>query len=135
METAADRLMQAIEDQKKIDGLSGKQKLVYEVIQRTPEAANSEALLLERYWVEVDNWDETKSLYWNLQRVTRPATIERRRRELFNLGLIEYSPEALKSRTEAFKKEVSKHSGHETVKAQIVSPRLVERDGEMVVVL
>jgi hypothetical protein len=100
--------------------LNKKQQLVHEVIQRTPEAANDDALLLERYWVEVDGWDDTKSLYWNLSHMTRPATIERRRRELFNMNLIEYSPEALKSRTEAFRKEVNIHSDHEQVKASIV---------------
>lgn len=117
--------------------LNKKQQLVHEVIQRTPEAANDDALLLERYWVEVDGWDDTKSLYWNLSHMTRPATIERRRRELFNMNLIEYSPEALKSRTEAFRKEVNRHSDHEQVKASIVSPKYEVKlvDGELITIV
>ena len=82
--------------------LNKKQRNVYQVIQRNPSAANDDAILLERYWVEVDGWDESKSLYWNLSRVTRPETITRRRRELYNMGLITYSEAADKSREEAY---------------------------------
>lgn len=88
--------------------LKGKQKAVYEVIQRNPEAANNDAILLERYWIEVDGWDEDKSLYWNLSKCTRPETITRRRRELFNMGLITYSDAADKMRDEAYVNEKNK---------------------------
>lgn len=115
METSADRLMQAIEDQNKIDKLNRKQKNVLQIINKYPESANDEAMLLERYWIEIDGWDDTKSLYWNLQRVTRPETISRRRRELFNLGLINYSQKALDDRTEAFENERNAHSPHEQI--------------------
>ena len=84
------------------------QRNVLAVIQRNPNAANDDALLLERYWVEIENWDDTKSLYWNLSRSTHAETITRRRRELFNLGLIQYSDEADKERMEAFKNERDK---------------------------
>lgn len=82
--------------------LKGIRKAVYEVIQRNPQAANDDAVLLERYWIEVDGWDENKSLYWNLSKVTRPETITRRRRELHNMGLINYSDQANDFREEAF---------------------------------
>jgi len=82
--------------------LSKKQKSVLEVIQRNPGAADDDAILLERYWIEIDGWDESKSLYWNLSRSTRPETITRRRRELHNLNLISYSKDADKKREEAY---------------------------------
>lgn len=85
--------------------LNQKQKNVLHIITKYPEAANNEPLLLERYWVEFDNWDDSKSLYWNLTKVTRPETITRRRRELYNLGLIEYSEKASNERMEAMKNE------------------------------
>ena len=110
--------------------LNKKQQLVYDVIQRTPEAADDDALLLERYWIEVDNWNESKSLYWNLQRATRPETISRRRRELFNMNLITYSDTSLKTRTEAYKAERDVHSGYEIVKAGIVSKKYMEITNE-----
>jgi hypothetical protein len=113
------------------------QKNVLDVITRTPEAANDDALLLERYYIEIDGWDDSKSLYWNLQRVTRAGTITRRRRELYNLGLIEYSPEALKARTKAYKRERDVHSYFENTKAQIVQPKTYVTwvDGELVTVI
>ncbi len=82
--------------------LNTKQKNVLHIINKYPEAANDEALLLERYWHEVDGYDDTKSLYWNLSRMTRPETISRRRRGLYNLGLISYDTEALERREEAY---------------------------------
>lgn len=102
METSADRLQWALNDQRKQDKLTGIQKKVLAVIERNPGSQDDEHKLLERYWVEVDHWDETKSLYWNLQRSTHSESISRARRKLHELGLITYSPKALKHRTEAF---------------------------------
>lgn len=98
--------------------LTKKQKLVYAVIQDYPQAANDDAMLLERVW-QREGWDESKSLYWNLSRVTRPETISRRRRELFNLGLIEYSAEAEETRQEAFKNELEAHSDNQPAYAAV----------------
>lgn len=81
--------------------LSKMQQNVLSVIRENPWAANDEAALLDLYWHKFCDWDDTKSLYWNLSRSTRPESITRRRRELFNLGLIEYSEEAEKRREEA----------------------------------
>lgn len=81
------------------------QRDVLGVIRRNPGAADDDALLLERFWIEVDKWDESKSLFWNLSRSRRPESITRRRRELYNMGLIEYKKDALAKREEAFKNE------------------------------
>ena len=82
-----------------------KQKVLDAVVRicnQYPNAADDDSLLLERYWIEIDGWDTTKSLYWNLQRMTNPETITRRRRTAFTLGLITYSDATLKYRTKAF---------------------------------
>lgn len=78
--------------------------MVYEIIKNYPEAANNDAILLEQVWLK-EGWDETKSLYWNLSKVTKPETISRRRRELAVMGLITYSKDATKRREEAFNNE------------------------------
>lgn len=87
--------------------ISAKQQLVLDAINRCPEAANDDALLLEQVWRE-EGWLDNRSLYDNLCRVTRPETISRRRRELYNMGLIKYSADADKERYDAFKSERDK---------------------------
>lgn len=98
--------------------LNQKQKNVLHIITKYPEAANDESLLLERYWLEIDGWREDRSLFDNLSRATRPETITRRRRELKNLGLIKYSGEADKARTEAYhnEREWSKETPYQLIK-------------------
>lgn len=96
--------------------LSNKQQKVLQIIREYPEAANDDAILFDRYWHEIDGWDDTKSLYWNLTKCTRAETITRRRRELYNLGLITYSDEKLKDREEAFTNERERA-------AQVASPQ------------
>ena len=81
------------------------QQRVLTVINLFPDAANDDAVLLANYWIMYDQWDESKSLYWNLTKATRPETITRRKRELYNLGLIEYSQERQKVVMEAYKNE------------------------------
>jgi len=88
-----------------MDKLSKIQQRVLSVINLYPEAADDDAVLLSNYWLTYDGWDESKSLYWNLSRSTRPETITRRRRELYNLGKITYKKDKLKERTEAFNNE------------------------------
>lgn len=82
--------------------LSRIQKNVLAIIKDFPPAANDEAALLDQYWHRYDNWNDTQSLYYNLSKATRPETITRRRRELYNLGLIEYSEDATERRESAF---------------------------------
>lgn len=94
--------------------ITSKQQLVLLAIQDNPEAANDDALLLSLIW-EREGWDSTKPLSYNLHHVSRPETISRRRRELYNLGLIEYTDKAEKERTEAFKDELEQHSSHQAV--------------------
>lgn len=93
----------------KIAKLTPKQRLVYDAIKEYPEAANDDAILLAAVWHK-EGWHQPLDLEDNLKRVSRPETLSRRRRELFNLGLIEYSPKAMKSRMDAFKNERERHS-------------------------
>lgn len=93
----------------KIAKLTPKQRLVLSVIKNRPEAADSDAVLQAEVWLR-EGWNHNLSLEDNLRRVTHAETLSRRRRELFNLGLIEHSPIAMKTRTEAFKKERDKAS-------------------------
>lgn len=97
--------------------LNKKQRLVYDAIQKYPRAADDDALLLAVVWQE-EGWNSNISVYDNLKNVSRPETLYRRRRELFNMGLIEYSPKAKKERTEAFKNERDQHS-HYMVRGMI----------------
>ena len=84
--------------------LSKKQQLVYSAILANPRAANDDAVLLEEVWTR-EGWSQHRSLYENLCSVTRPETITRRRRELFNMGLISYDQEAEVRREEAYQNE------------------------------
>jgi len=95
--------------------ISDKQKLVLDVIYEYPEAADDDALLLAMVW-EREGWDRAMSVHYNLKRVTRPETITRRRRELFNMGLIEYSKTASKRRMTAYNAEREFHSSLNVVK-------------------
>lgn len=88
--------------------------IVVSICKEYPAAANDDAILLEQVWL-LQGWDESRSLYDNLSRVSRPESISRRRREAFNKGLIEYSKEALEARTEAFKNERDEHSNYSAV--------------------
>lgn len=74
-----------------------------------PSIVNDESRLLEQVWLKY-GWSDSRSLYDNLSRLPRPESISRRRRELHNLGLIQYSNEALDDRMEAFKNERDEHS-------------------------
>lgn len=114
--------------------ITKKRKLVLDTIKENPGVQNDISKLIEAVWHK-EGWDYTKRLYWNISRVTHPETITRRLRELHEAGLVEYSPGALKTRTNAFKKERDMHSGHESKTAKIVNPRVENRDGEWIVVL
>jgi hypothetical protein len=92
--------------------ISKKQLLVYTVIQANPGCQNNDADLIAAVWRH-ENWSDGRSLEENISRVTRSETITRRRRELFNMGLITYSDKAMKDRTEAFKSEQNAHSDYE----------------------
>ena len=78
-----------------------KQQKVLAAYKADPTCVNEEHRLLEAVWL-AEGWDNTKSLYWNLQRVSHPESISRARRKLHELGLIKYSEEALERRTQQF---------------------------------
>lgn len=88
--------------------LNKKQELVYQVIQDNPGVQNDESALIAAVWRR-EGWNDSKTLEQNLTKVTRPETISRRRRELYNLGLITYTKEALQEREEAFRNERDVH--------------------------
>lgn len=83
---------------------------ILRLYERNPEVVNNIPMLLDQYWHTFDSWDDDKSLYWNLSRVTRPASIDRRLRELRVAGLIELSAEREKEVYEAHKSERDMHS-------------------------
>ncbi len=91
--------------------ITKKQQLVLNAIKRNPEAADDDAMLLAEVWtdelaakgISVD----TESLYGILRRVSRAESLTRRRRELFNAELIEYTPGSSKRRMTAYRAEKS----------------------------
>lgn len=90
--------------------LSKLQQKVLNVINNHPGVQNNEAALVAAVW-RVEGWSDFSTLEENLKRVTHAETISRRRRELHQMGLISYSDEADKMRTEAFINERELHSG------------------------
>lgn len=94
--------------------ITKKQRQVLKAIQTNPEAANDDALLLAEVWaMELTDkgFDMTAERLHNmLKRVSRPETITRRRRELFNAGYIDYDKSASNRRMTAFRSELDVHS-------------------------
>jgi len=84
--------------------LGAKQKLVLSVIQKNPGVQNNDADLIAAVWRE-EGWSDARGLEQNIMTVTRPETITRRRRELHEMGLIDYSEKADNERMEAMKNE------------------------------
>lgn len=115
--------------------LKGLQRKVYKLIQEQPGIQNDDSKLVSAFW-RANGWNDNLTLEENMPKMTYGETICRRRRELHDMGLITYSPEALKSRTVAFRNEQNVHSTHEQEMTEIVRPRLQEKivDGERVMV-
>lgn len=83
-----------------------KLQLVVSVMKEFPDTVNDDVLLIQKVW-------EKEGLYISyeqLKKVTHAETITRRRRQAFNMGLIEYSSKAMRSRETAFKNEREKAS-------------------------
>jgi len=80
------------------------QKRVLGIIQDSPRAANDDPMLLDLYWHTYDGWDDKKSLYSNLSRISPSESITRARRKLHELGLIVYTEDTEQARYEEFKK-------------------------------
>lgn len=91
--------------------ISAKQRLVLQAIQSVPEAADDDARLIATVW-RMEGWNSNDLLEHNIARVTRPETICRRRRELYDMGLIEYSDKASKRRSTAYRNERDAHSNY-----------------------
>lgn len=91
--------------------ITKKQKLVLAAIEKNPAAVEDDALLIATVW-KMEGFSPNRDLYDNLRRLTRAETITRRRRELYNMGLIEYSAEAQMKRMNAFKNERDMHSDY-----------------------
>jgi len=82
--------------------LTDKQQKVMAAYDTDPNCVNEEHRLLEAVWLK-EGWDNNRSLYWNLQRVSHPESISRARRKLHELGLITYSEESLERRMGYYK--------------------------------
>lgn len=82
--------------------LTPKDKRVLKVIEDNPGCQNDDARLLDVFWHQADGWDDTKSLYWNLSKVTPAESITRSRRKLHELGYIKYSKDADTAREKKF---------------------------------
>ena len=94
--------------------INKKQALVYRVIQNNPGVQNNDASLIAAVW-RTEGWDDSKSLEENIAHVTRSETITRRRRELYNMGLIKYSTDAKEDREEAYLSERDNASDYKAV--------------------
>jgi len=88
--------------------LSKNQQLVMDAYNADPGCVNEEHRLLEFVWSQ-QGWDNTKSLYWNLQRVSHPESLSRARRLLHEKGLITYSDEATERRMGYYKEALDEY--------------------------
>lgn len=82
--------------------LTPKDERVLKVIESNPGIQNDDAKLLEVFWHQADGWDDTKSLYWNLSKVTPAESVTRSRRKLHEFGYIKYSDDADSAREKKF---------------------------------
>ena len=89
--------------------INKKQRLVYDVIRANPGCQDNDAELIAAVWRH-EGWSDNLSLEENIAIVTRPDTITRRRRELHQMGLIDYSEQSDSEREQAFVNERDAHS-------------------------
>ena len=89
--------------------LSAKQKLVKRACDLNPRAVNDDMELAITVW-RLEGADISDGLKAQLKHCTRSETLSRRRRELFQLGLLNYDEEALEQRSEAYREERDRHS-------------------------
>jgi hypothetical protein len=91
--------------------ISKKQQLVLEVIRANPGVQNNDSDLIAAVWKRegFENMYIRNGLEYAINHVTRSETITRRRRELYNMGLIEYSDSALDTRKQAYDNELNEH--------------------------
>lgn len=108
MYQAAEEAFGSIDHEKVKQGQIAKfnktKRMVYNVIQENPDAANNDSLLLSLIW-EKQGFNYDRSLFDNLSRVYSPETITRSRRWLHEHNFITYSKDSMKRRTDKFKKD------------------------------
>ncbi len=73
-----------------------------------PDAINDRPLLLAKFYQP--DWDNTKTLYQNFTRLTRPETVTRRFRDLREWGYVKENKQTDKRNYEAMKSERERHS-------------------------
>lgn len=71
---------------------------------------NFDKLLISRYWLEFDGWDNYKTLLENMVRATPASTITRARRVLHENGYIIYSKSVAERRERLYKEKLEEHS-------------------------
>ena len=81
--------------------LTAKEQHVFNIIEANPGVQNDDMKLLEAVW-RAEGWEDGKSLFWNLTRVTHPETISRSRRRLHEKGYITYTKDVEQKRYEQF---------------------------------
>ena len=87
--------------------LTKNEQFVLKTIKANPGVQDDEHKLLEAVWL-AQGWKQSYSLYYNLTFVTHAETVARARRKLHEIGLIEYSPNALRRRTKRYKQETER---------------------------
>ena len=94
--------------------LTTTEQKVFNLYKEDRTVVDSDPLLYERYWIKYDGWDEDRSLYFNLSRVTPAESISRARRQLHADGLVVYSKDVDKAREKRYKEELEAHGTHPT---------------------
>ena len=91
--------------------MSGNSKveiLVLSAYSRDARVANDDKVLLASVW-HLQGWDDTRSLYENLKRVSPAESVTRARRKLIQSGQIKASEEATKRREEQFREHLDEY--------------------------
>ena len=92
--------------------LTPTQQNILDLYKQDRNVVNFDKLLLYRYWLVYDGWNEKRTGLENMLQATPASTITRARRELHTMGLIMYSKGANKAREKRFKEELDKHSNN-----------------------
>lgn len=100
---------------------------IYQEYKKDPNVVNDQALLFGRLFEPL--WDYSLTPTENLIKLTRDSNVCRRRQELHEAGLIEYSKKATKSREKAMRNERDKAS---PIPPQISKYELMTINGERV---
>jgi hypothetical protein len=111
---AAEEAFGSHPDQVNIHKLDKTHRKILLICEDYPEAVNDRPLLLAKFYE--NDWDNSKSLYDNFSRLTRPETVVRRFRDLREWGYVKQSEKADKANYDAMKSERERHSQNPTLK-------------------